>query len=314
MRRPVLPNPQLVFALTLLFYAGLSPLTAAHATTVGAVIGNGAKSYASLPVLMNVMAYTIAFMLSVVGLNKFKQHADRPDQVPFSSPALYMIGAAVLAALPYAIGMMLRTLEIDSAGGSKSATTIALKTSGDLGLDVMMARFIQDIRSPVSLLIWSLSLCLGMFFMISGFMRLARGATQDGPRGSLGSGTLGRIVIGSILFSVAASTDAFTNSLFGGSVVQFKGMSISGVTSDVLDRANQAVASILIFVQILGFFAFMRGFLMLRSLADGNTSVSTAAAATHIIGGALAINISSMLNVLQNTACGSVADCKVLKF
>ena len=33
----------------------------------------------------------------------------------------------------------------------------------------------------------------------------------------------------------------------------------------------------MIFIQIVGFIAFMRGFLMLRALADGNTSVSSAA-------------------------------------
>lgn len=64
-------------------------------------------------------------------------------------------------------------------------------------------------------------------------------------------------------------------------------------------------------IQIIGFIAFMRGFLMLRAQADGASNISTAASFTHLIGGAVAFNISSFLGMVQYTFCQGAASCNV---
>jgi hypothetical protein len=129
----------------------------------------------------------------------------------------------------------------------------------------------------------------------------------------MGSGTLGRIIIGSILISLASTTDIITNTLFSSGLVQFDGLNIDGLDSGTLANATNAMGAVLVFIQIIGGIAFMRGFLMLRALADGSSSVSTSAAFTHILGGSAALNISPVLHMIQNTMCGS-AGCDIMGF
>lgn len=302
----------------LVIYCLLIPFGEALASAkVGDVIKAGARSYRGMPVLIGYISTIAGIALVVTGLQKLRLHVDRPDQVPLSHGIWHLLGGTFLFSLPAAWGMLVRSLKLAAASGSTvSATSIALNTSSSsaLSLDVMMIRLISDVRGPIQLAIWTLAAMLGLFFMATAFMRMAKGAAQDGPRGSLGSGTIGRLLIGSILLSLAATSDVFTTTLFSGSIVQFSGMSISGVSAGTLTQANQAVAAILVFVQIIGFIAFMRGFLMLRALADGNNSVSMSAAMTHVIGGAVAINISPMLSALQNTFCAGSAGCAVFNF
>lgn len=314
-RRSGINHFAMVMLQAIAVYCVLLPVSDAWATTVGDVITGGAKSYNTLPRVMNYMSFIAGLIVIISGIQKIKQHVDRPDQVPVSHGLWHIAGGIFLMSLPQAWGMLVRSFALATASGSTvNASNIALKVipGVPISLDVMMVRFISNVRGPLQLLLWTLSAVLGLFFLITAFLRMARGAAQDGPRGSLGSGTLTRIIIGSVLLSLASTADVFTSTLFGGGIVKFDGMAIPGIPTSELDQINQAVAAILIFIQIVGFIAFIRGFLMLRALADANTSVSAAAAFTHVLGGAVAINISPMLSALQKTFCDT--GCAVINF
>lgn len=302
----------------LTFYCMMLPISDAFASAkVGDVITKSVQNYSSLPTVMNYVAYIAGLVVLIIGLQKMYRHVERPDQFPLSHSIWHIAGGTFLFSLPMAWGMITRSMNIASASGATTgASNIALKVSPTtpLSLDVMMIRLVENIRGPMQFLLWTLSAVLGLFFMITAFLRMARGAGQDGPRGSLGSGTVTRVFIGSILLSIAATADVFTTTLFSGSIVKFNGMNIPSVPSATLDQANQAMSAILVFIQIIGFIAFIRGFLMLRALADGNSSVSSAAAFTHVLGGAIAINISPMLSALQRTFCDGVGSCAVMNF
>ncbi len=316
MKRPSVNQILLPLFQALFVYAALTPLSAAYAQTVGATITNGMKGISTVPPLINYVSYIAGVVVAVTGLLKLKDHAVASDRTPMSHGLWRLAAAGLLISLPSAARILLNTLKTNTLyGTTQSATSVALSTSSTLSLDQMMINLVTNIRGPMGFLLWGLGVILGLFFLVSAFVRMAKGAGQDGPRGSMGSGTIGRIVVGAILLSFASTADIFTTTLFGGTAVKFSGMTIPGVSTATLDRATQAMAAILIFVQIIGFIAFMRGFLMLRALADGNNGVSTAAAATHIIGGAVAINISPALKVIQTTFCGSSsASCAVLNF
>lgn len=62
-----------------------------------------------------------------------------------------------------------------------------------------------------------------------------------------------------------------------------------------------AVAAIMGFVQILGFIAFVRGFLILHKYNTGEQRDGLGRALTHIIGGAMAINIKWTAAMLADT-------------
>jgi hypothetical protein len=52
---------------------------------------------------------------------------------------------------------------------------------------------------------------------------------------------------------------------------------------------------------IIGIISFIRGWFIIRDVAEGNQQASMMAGATHIIGGALAINLGPILAAVQNT-------------
>lgn len=313
MKRPGISNLALSIFQAFFVYAVLAPTSAAWAQTIGDSITGGMTGVATMPVLINYISYIAGFVVAVTGLLKVKDHVVAPDRTPLSH-GLWRLGAAgLLISLPVAAGLLMRTMLTSTVfETTKGATTVDMAVSASPSLDQMMINLIANIKAPMGFLIWSLSAILGLFFLVSAFVRMAKGAGQDGPRGSLGSGTVGRVIIGAILLSLAATADIFTTTIFGGASAQFKGLSISGVSTSTLEHAESVMAAILVFVQIIGFIAFMRGFLMLRALADGNNGVSTAAAATHIVGGAVAINIAPALKVIQQTVCGG--GCSVLSF
>ncbi len=294
----------ILFALAI--YALLLPFGEVMAQTkVGDMMMKGAQNTLSrTPLLIQTIAYISGFAFAVIGLLKIKAHVDNAERTPLSHGLWYLLAATLLISLPAAMNLLQNSTLLKTPGKSvEAAAAFGLNGAGN-GLDKMMIRFVNDIRKPLQFIIWGSGVVLGLFLLTTGFMRMAKGAGQDGPRGSLGPGTLMRILVGAILFSTAATADMFTASLFGNAVVQFKGLAIANIPAASLANAEQAIGAILTFIQIIGFIAFMRGFLMFRALADGNTSVSSSAAFTHVIGGALAINISPTLAAIEQTFCG----------
>lgn len=288
----------------------------AHAAaTVGdALEASFYDGYAPFVSFATWAAFIAGCAVVVMGGMKLKNHVSKPDQVPLSHGLWHLAGGGLLVSMPALAGILQNTFMLQGTGLTEGATSFALEGAGSgLTLDGMMINLINNIRGPMYLVLASLGGALGVFFLSTGLMRMSKGGGQDGPRGSMGSGTLGRIIIGSILISLASTTDMITNTLFSGGLVQFEGLNIDGLDSATLANATNAMGAVLVFIQIIGGIAFMRGFLMLRALADGSSSVSTSAAFTHILGGSAALNISPVLNMIQNTMCGS-AGCDIMGF
>jgi hypothetical protein len=66
-------------------------------------------------------------------------------------------------------------------------------------------------------------------------------------------------------------------------------------------HVNAVVAAILAFVALLGWISFIRGFFIMRGVAEGNSQASAMAGFTHILGGALAVNLGGVLKAVQET-------------
>ena len=52
---------------------------------------------------------------------------------------------------------------------------------------------------------------------------------------------------------------------------------------------------------IIGYISFLRGFFILKEVAEGGGQASLMAAVTHIFGGALAVNLGPLMNAVQST-------------
>lgn len=295
-----------------------SPLAQAFASSdLGDAVTNTIdQGYSNVPIFINYIAYIGGAIVGVLGFGKLRNHFARPDQ-PLAPALWHLLGAALLVSLPSMWAMLVQTLTTDTPTG----TTVAVATlsgsggGGTLTLDQMMIDLVSVLKAPMGYLLWSLGVVLGLLFLVSAFLRIARNSGQDGPRSSLGVGTMGRILIGAILLSFAATADVFTTTIFGSDVLVFAGMDLKGTVDPAVEaRANAAISAVLVFIQIIGFIAFMRGFLMLRAQADGASNISTAASFTHLIGGAVAFNISSFLGMVQYTFCQGAASCNVFTF
>lgn len=62
-----------------------------------------------------------------------------------------------------------------------------------------------------------------------------------------------------------------------------------------------AAKAIVLFIQIVGVIAVVRGFMILRAVSHGNSRDTTAKGMTHIIGGAFAANVVGAALIIGNT-------------
>lgn len=315
-----LPSGVMMLAGALVLLSAPLSLAFASSGDVGDAITDVVdQGYSNVPVFINVISYIGGVMLAIIGAVKLRNHFGGGGNNPLAPGLWHLVGAALLISLPTVWDILVQTLGTSSASGSTRAVADLSGAGGGsvLSLDQMMIDMVDTIKAPMGYLLWSLGAVLGLYFLVSAFIRMARNSAQDGPKGALGAGTMGRLLVGALLLSFAATADVFTTTIFGNSgVLKFAGMNLSGVVdAGVLDHANAAISASLVFVQIIGFIAFMRGFLMLRAQADGSSNVSTAATFTHIFGGAVAFNISSFLGMIEKTFCsGGSASCSVFNF
>ena len=71
--------------------------------------------------------------------------------------------------------------------------------------------------------------------------------------------------------------------------------------------AAAALEGVLLFVKMIGHIAFLRGFLILKGVAEGSQNQTVGKALTHILGGAAAININATVEILANSFAPGLA-------
>jgi hypothetical protein len=126
---------------------------------------------------------------------------------------------------------------------------------------------------------------------------------EEGPRGPTGAGTIMTFIASAALFSFGDSMGVFTSTLFGDSTINTDATILATVIPDATDRerVEAVVEGVMAFVMIVGYIAFIRGWFVLKSFADGQQGVTLAQGLTFLFGGALAINLGELVNVLQTT-------------
>jgi len=142
----------------------------------------------------------------------------------------------------------------------------------------------------------------GMILIIIGIMRLLK-SSQEGPRGPGGTGTLMTFIVAGALLSVDAMMGAWSSSLFDtNTVANTSALSYTGgLTGEEEDHVLGVISTILIFMMILGWVSFIRGWFILRDVAEGSHNASLMAGLTHLFGGALAVNLGPLMNAVQTT-------------
>lgn len=271
---------------------------------LGAVMTNTTNSLEGVPNLLSMIAYISGLIMTTTGVIKLQAHVngvDKPGMVPPLSDAVkrFIAGGAFLTA-PY-----MSEVVYNSAFGNgqriESSAAISGSASGN-GLDAMVVRVMSDISGPIQNLLAAFCYIFAIGFLLLGISRLTKRA-EDGPRGPAGMGTIMTFITASALFAFGDMMGSFSSSLFGDSEIATRVTltDIAGVRGDDAEKIQTVIQSVMAFVMIVGFIAFIRGWFVLRAFADGNQGATMAQGLTFLFGGALAINLGELVNAIQET-------------
>lgn len=174
--------------------------------------------------------------------------------------------------------------------------------AGAGGLDAMLVNFMQDIYGPMTSVMNWFGYLAGTIFILIGISRLIK-TSQDGPRGPGGLGTLITFFVGGALLAFSPMVSAFSMSLFNNPTTYTYATlaHTTGMDPEVVVRTHAVISAVIKFMIVVGLISIMRGFFLLRGVAEGQQQASLMASVTHLVGGALAVNLGPLMNAVQST-------------
>jgi len=299
-------------ALVPVFLFGLMPpalaqylYPAVQAATLGGVFYNICANAAIFGPLLSWISYAGGAFFVVQGVHHFRLHSERPANAPLTTPLMLWFGAMCLLALPSVVGVLITSINFSFWGNFLVCTLPTGIGAGPGGagtgtsLDEMMINFIADIKFPLLGLISMISIASGLYMIVRGLFKASKYGFD--PKTHAMHLILINMLFGAILMTIGSNMYTITNSVFGpsplppGSVIQWSSL------GDVSPEFALAVQAALQFVQIIGAIAFVRGWMILKKVAEGNGQTTLAQGLTHILGGVLAINIFYFLTILDTT-------------
>lgn len=269
--------------------------------TLGGLIDRVREGTDSLPNLVAFLSYLIATLFAALGIYKLKNHVERgPQAVELADPLKMLFAGGLFFSIPSIAGVMQKTF-----GDEGAAQDIGWDAaSGGAGgtLDNMMINFMKDGFGPFVTFMTFFCFVAGAIMTMVAIHRFTQTA-QQGARGPAGMGTIATFVLAGVLFSVAPSVGMITETLFGGrdSMTEVEFLALGASMGAGGAHAENVVVSILAFMIIVGILSIIRGFFVLRGLAEGNQQMTMMGGLSHIIAGAILVNFGQFANIIQNT-------------
>jgi len=277
-------------------------------TTLGDVICNAKINLGAYPYILNVVAYIVGSFLAVRSFLLFKRHAENPAQPQAVAGMAHLLAAAALLALPAFVSALQSTFfgAADTGGNfSCGAAAAASASSGSVGLDVMMQNFVKNIYGPIFMLVALVSISVGLTYIVGALLRAAKTGTN--PQAADPKSIFAHLIFGSILVSVGTILPDVLQSIFGASDIS-KMTSVNLISwSNIVgseastDAADKTIRAVLAFIQIVGCISFVRGWMIMKKAVEGGGQATIQQGLTHVIGGAMAVNIDVMLKVFDTT-------------
>lgn len=277
----------------------------AFAQTLGELLCNGylnARPFGDLFAWVAYMAGSVAVLRGVFNL---KGTIDNPNK-GLTMPLCYLAGGAALLALPGVVGTVETTL-FEDVNAYVPRHCLAGPASGGGSLDEMMVSFVNNIRGPLSLVCSIIAILAGLYMSVNGLMSASKYGT-DSKAHSLHK-ILTNLGFGAMLIAFGSNLQTMLQTVFGGDGeyegdvdIAWAGLAAALGADAVNARFIAAVNAALMFVQLIGLMAFVRGWLILKKVVEGTSGNATMAQGlTHILGGCLCINIEAFLTAMQNT-------------
>lgn len=269
--------------------------------TLGWAINNFVESTSSFTRILVIMSYMAGTYLAVNGTLKFKDHVDNPQQIHLNVPVRKLLAGGAFLSLPFMMSAVYESL----FGSGTAGLSITDRTTGSLdpdSMEGMIVGFMTNISGPVNFMLTAFCYIAGIAILMVGISRLTR-RVEDGPRGPGGAGTITCFIVAGALMAFGDSATIFSSSIFGDSELKTNAQISDTVISSDADRERieMVIEALMAFVMMVGYIAFIRGWFVLKSFADGNQSATIAQGLTFLIGGTLAINLGDLINMLQKT-------------
>ena len=273
--------------------------TPAFADTLGGVISNTIESVALVPALFAGLSYLFGIVLGFMAIMKLKEHVEQPNQVQIWEPIKRFLTGGLFLALPTVLVAAKSTVSngLDVLSGFDFNTAGA---SGE-GLDASLVSLMRDIWEPAQYLFVGFGYLAGIILIMIGISRLLK-TEQEGARGPMGLGTIFTFLVAGVLLSMNQILGATSQSLFKSGAMNHAVLSYTaGMDAAAIGHAEAVIGAILAFVALIGWISFIRGFFIMRGVAEGNSQASIMAGMTHILGGAIAVNLGAFISAVQNT-------------
>lgn len=271
-------------------------------TGLGHAICHTAESVQTLPALFFGLSYLFGLFLGVWGIERLYSHVLQPNQVPIWDALKRFLAGGMFFALPMVTEVVQNTI-IGTGAGLTDVTISGFsgKTTGS-GLDAVLVGFVNDVFRPSLGLLKIFCIIAAVIFTMIGISRLLK-TMQEGPRGPGGVGTMMTFLLAGILFSIDSVMGAFSISTFTDPSVNSTATLAytAGLNSIEVDHLEAVISGVLGFLMLLGFVSFVRGWFIIRDVAEGNQQASMMAGITHIIGGGLAVNMGPLMQAVQET-------------
>jgi hypothetical protein len=277
-------------------------------TSVGGSLGNvicsAFMNASALPVFLTMLGYLIGLGMVVWGIMKIKAHVLNPAQVGLSEGVTRLLAGGMFFALPAIVVVAMATVRNPIILGAAVAPHSGYKetASACTGLDGMLYCAMANTIVPINMALNFFAFCAGVILIMVGISRLIKSA-QEGAKGPLGMGTVMTFLAGGALCSYNELMRAATGTFFlipqtktNAALKYTKGMDPAEVA-----HAHTVISAIIKFMIIVGLISFVRGIFIIRESADGNQQASIMAGVTHMVGGALAVNLGPLLNAVQST-------------
>lgn len=279
-------------------------------TTMGDAICGVFFNAGAFPAFMTALAYLVGLVLGVWGILKIKAHVLNPQQTSLWEGVSRLGAGGAMFALPFIVEVMRNTVAppasmISSLTQATGFNETAMPCDGTSGLDGILYCMMDDITTPMHAVVNFFTTCAAFVFAMVGISRLTKSA-QDGARGPGGLGTLMTFAAAGALISYNALVRAATVTLGMGAgigrtstnaVMQYT----KGLNGAEAAHIHTVISAIIKFMIIVGIISFVRGIFIVRSVAEGNSQASLMAGVTHMVGGALAVNLGPLINAVQTT-------------
>jgi hypothetical protein len=303
----------LLAALAVALYPSLADAAPAvlpngRAGSVGDMFCNTFYNSSHFPPLFSGLAYITGGWICLRGMWDMMKRSSDPNNKPFKDGILGITMGGFIAALPNTIVWLHQSLFGEAMTGKASPCSNGVTANGDPGtpvpLDEMLANFVQNIEPGIMSVMSGMAVIFGVVMIFYNMIKLSKFGS-DAKTNSL-TPIIGSLIIGALLVAVGETMNVSLNTLFGfsggrGDIQKYDSIAYVPGGSFDMSRFDRAMKAVFVFLHITGSLAFIRGFFVMKNALEGSGQATKGQAYTHIIGGALLVNMPGFIQYIEKS-------------